>query len=57
MHGMADEMLTMIFCSTMQNAQRGNSSGDEIPALGDYRTGGPKGGGDHAEGVMVIRQM
>ena len=29
----------------MHVAQSGNSSGDEVPTPGDYRTGCPEGGG------------
>src|SRR4051794_12591857 len=37
MHGMIDAMLTVFESSTKHLAQSGNSSGDELPAPGDYQ--------------------
>ena len=39
----------------MHDARSGNSSEDESPVPGDYRTGCPKGGRDHNGGVVDIR--
>src|ERR1041385_2934762 len=44
MHDMTDEMLTVFYRSAMHVARSGNSSGDERPAPGDYRTRCPEGG-------------
>src|SRR3954471_23196825 len=41
---------------TMHVARNGDSSGDESPVPGDYRTGCPEGGGDYAGGVVCTGQ-
>src|SRR3954462_9730875 len=44
MHGIMYEKLTVFSLNAMHVARSGNSSGDELPAPGDYRTGCPEGG-------------
>ena len=58
MHDMLVSRLRLLLCSAMHVARSGKSSGDELPAPGDYRTGIPEGE-CHVfgmlEGVMDIR--
>src|ERR1041385_4243865 len=64
MHDMTDEMLTVFYRSAMHVARSGNSSGDERPVPGDYRTRCPEGGDimpevswtsdKHVKGVSVL---
>ena len=43
MNDMPVAMLRLLLCSEMHVARSGKSSGDELPAPGDYRTGIPEG--------------
>src|ERR1041385_2780903 len=64
MNGMTYAMLMVFLRSAMHVARSGNSSGDELPAPGDYRTGCPDGEGfmpevswtsdKHKGGVSVL---
>ena len=63
MHDMPVASLTVLVCSVGHIARSGKSSGDELPALGDYRTGSPEGechvfgmleGGDGHMGSVFI---
>ena len=56
--------LTVLVCSVMHVARSGKSSGDELPAPGDYRTcilegechvfGMLEGGGGHTGSIFVL---
>ena len=43
MNDMPVARLRVLVCSAMHVARSGKSSGDELPAPGDYRTGIPEG--------------
>ena len=43
MHDMPVGRLQLLLCSVMHVARSGKSSGDELSAPGDYRTGIPEG--------------
>ena len=64
MHDMPVARLQLLLCSVMHVARSGKSSGNELPAPGDYRTGIPEGechvfvmlerGGGHTGSVSVF---
>ena len=64
MHDMPVASLTVLVCSVMHDARSGNSTGEGLPAPGDYRTGIPEGeclgfcmlegGGGHTDSVFVF---
>ena len=64
MHAIENVLLVVFSCSARCFARSGNSSGDDLPALGDYRTGIPEGecsmfgrlegGGGYAGSVSVF---
>ena len=43
MHDMPAARLRVLVSSAMHDARSGNSSGEGLPALGNYRTGIPEG--------------
>ena len=58
MHDMPVARLRLLLCSVMHVARSGKSSGDELLAQGDYRTGIPEGECHMfgmLEGVVAIR--
>ena len=64
MHDMPVARLRLLVCSVMHVARSGKSSGDELPAPVDYRTGIPEGeclgfcmlegGGGHTGSVSIF---